>query len=341
MHAYHSAKAGPRRPVTPVTPAAALAAGAALALLAGCGVPAVDTDVAKEQQKAVLRTDQFQAAASNGKVSVVVGGQVAVVTTLAGNSSVRVTLPDTPALIDVASCPDGSFAALDFYRRVWRADASGLKWSAHALTGRWRPLALTCDPANGLWVVGSGSTIASSGDGGAHWNERDFKQDAMFNTVQFVDASHAFITGEFGAVYRSADGGASWQAATPMPGEFYPYAAVFLSPSVGYVSGLAGAMLRTRDGGASWDKLDNPGGLPQFGLARQGDSVYSVGAGGSLQRLQDERWVALDYGVATPAYLRGIAAVGSDRLLIAGAAGALRVVAAAAPSQKAEQGAPL
>ncbi|PHV05570.1 glycosyl hydrolase, partial [Janthinobacterium sp. BJB412] len=313
------------RPRRPATPATALAAGAAFALLAGCGVPAIDANVAKEQQKAILRTDQFQAAASNDKVSVVVGGQTAVVTTLASNASVRVTLPNTPALIDVASCADGSFAALDFYHRVWRADAAGVRWTAHALAGQWRPLALTCDPANGLWVVGSGSTIAHSGDGGAHWEVRDFKQDAMFNTVQFVDANNAFVTGEFGALYRSTDGGANWQPATPMPAEFYPYAALFVSPSVGYVSGLAGAMLRTRDAGASWDKLDNPSGLPQFGLTRQGASIYSVGAGGSLQRLQQDRWVAIDYGPAAPAYLRAVAAVGDKQLLIAGAAGALRL----------------
>jgi hypothetical protein len=312
-----------------------LVASAALAALAGCGPKGADPALARERQQPVKRIDQFQAAASNGKVSVVVGGQVAVVSPAAGGAARRVALPGTVALIDVASCPDGSFVALDFYRKVWTADGAGINWTGRALKGDWRPLALTCDTRNTIWVVGSGTTIASSADRGASWNARDFKEDAMFNSVQFVDGANGFVTGEFGWVYRTTDGGATWSAAPRIPNDFYPYAALFVSPTEGYLAGLAGAMLHTTDAGASWDKLENPGALPQFGLARQGGAVYSVGMGGSLQRLENGRWSQVDYGARAPAYLRAIAPIGADRLLIAGAAGALKVVSAAA-SLKAE-----
>lgn len=311
--------------------ALALAACAALAVLAGCGHKGGgDVAPAPAGQQAVLRIDQFQAAASNGKLAVAVGGRVAVVSDIATARSLRVTLPGTPALIDVASCADGSFAALDFYRKVWFSDDSADHWTARPIDGNWRPLALTCDRHNKVWVVGSGTTIAASADRGASWQQRDFKQDAMFNSIQFVDADNGFITGEFGAVYRSTDGGASWNAAPSIPNDFYPYAALFVSPLEGYVSGLAGAMLRTVDGAKTWSALENPGALPQFGLSRQGGAIYSVGMGGSLQRLDNDRWTAIDYGAPAPAFLRAIAPAGADRLLIAGALGAFKLVPAAA-----------
>lgn len=297
-------------------------------ILAGCEHKTDEGAVEKERQKAVLRIDQFQAAASNQKVAVVVGGSVAVVSDLQGGHTTRIAMQGTLALIDVVSCADGSFVALDFYRKVWVADSGAKIWKPQPIEGNWRPLALTCDPQNRIWVVGSGTTIASSSDKGASWRQRDFKQDAMFNTVQFVDANNGFITGEFGAVYRTGDGGTTWKAEEKIPNEFYPYAALFTSTTEGYVSGLAGAMLQTKDAGKSWDKLDNPSGLPQFGLAQQGGVIYSVGMGGSLRRLENQRWQSVDYGPQAPAYLRAVMAIGTNRLLIAGAAGALQMVPA-------------
>ena len=277
---------------------------------------------------AALRIDQFQAAASNDKIALTVGGPVVVVHTIGSPKSTRSVLPGTVALIDIARCPDQRFVALDFYRKLWSADANGGNWEAHPIDGAWRPLALTCDAENRIWVVGSGTTIASSSDHGLSWQQRDFKEDAMFNTVQFVDRNNGFVTGEFGAVYRTVDGGVSWTAAPKISSDFYTFAALFTSPKEGYVSGLAGATLRTRDGGDSWQPLDNPGGLTQFGLARQGTTIYSVGMVGSLQRLEGNRWIALDYGPATPAYLRAITSIGQEQLLIGGAGGTLKLVPA-------------
>lgn len=307
------------------------APGLLAGLLAACQGAADYSAVAREKLRPVLRTDQFQGAAANGKVAVAVGGAALVVSALDGAAPVRVALDGAPALLDVAACPDGSFVALDFYHKVWEADADARVWRAHALKAGARPLGLTCDGANRYWVVGSGSTVASSADKGASWNEQNFGDDAMFNTVQFVDAEAGFILGEFGTVLTTRDGGASWSKGPPIPNEFYPYAALFTSRELGYAAGLTGTMLRTRDGGRSWEPLANPGGLAQYRFAAQDGQLYSVGAEGSLLRLDaaGARWQALDYGKALPGHLRGLAGAGPDRLLLAGAAGALHFFGAA------------
>ena len=298
----------------------------ALITLTGCTQTNADSALDVKKQMSVRRTDQFQAAAANDKKAVVVGGQIIMSLDLQNNDRTRITLPSTPALIDVASCADGSFVALDFYRKVWIADGNAANWTPKPISGDWRPLAITCDLKNRIWVVGSFSTIASSVDHGANWKVVDFKEDAMFNTVQFVDETHAFITGEFGAVYHTNDGGTTWLADTKIPEDFYPYAALFTSPTEGYVSGLTGKMLATKNAGKTWGKLENPSGLPQFGFAKQGSSIYSVGINGSLQKLQNQQWQPVKHDAESAAYLRAISPLGTDRLLIAGATGAMQIV---------------
>ncbi len=294
--------------------------------LSGCTQTNENSALTLKKQMSVRRTDQFQAAATNQKKAVVVGGQIIMLLDLQSNDRSRITLPGTPALMDVASCADGSFVALDFYRKVWIADSNATHWKPQNISGDWRPLALTCDSKNRIWVVGSFSTVASSTNQGASWQVVDFKEDAMFNTVQFVDESHGFITGEFGAVYHTADGGATWLADNKIPEDFYPYAALFTSPTEGYVSGLTGKILTTKNAGKSWEKLENPSGLPQFGLAKQGGAIYSVGINGSLLKLQNQQWQAVKHDAESAAYLRAVSPLGADRLLIAGATGAMQIV---------------
>lgn len=295
-------------------------------LLIACQGTADYSAVNLEKKKAVLRTDQFQGVASNGRVAVAVGGAVAVVSDLKSRQQSRMTLEGTVALIDVAACPDGSFVALDFYRKVWLADAMATGWQPRHLKGSARPLGLTCDRANRYWVVGSNRSVASSVDQGQSWQEQGGGEDVMLNTIQFVDDKAGFITGEFGTVLATVDGGASWNQQGKMPDDFYPFAALFSSREAGVVAGLTGAMLQTSDGGKSWHQLTNASGLPQYGLTRQGAQLYSVGAGGSLLRLEQNEWKPVAYGKAGPAYVRGITAIGQDRLLIAGGAGVMRMV---------------
>lgn len=293
--------------------------------LIGCTHRKEDSALAAKREMTVRRTDQFQAAATNQKKAVVVGGKIIVLLDLQSNDRSRITLAGSPALIDVTSCADGSFVALDFYRKVWIADSNATNWKYQNITGDWRPLALTCDSQNRIWVVGSFSTIASSADHGASWQTTDLKEDAMFNTVQFVDDKHGFITGEFGAVFRTTDGGATWQAENKIPSDFYPYTALFTSPADGYITGLTGVILTTKDAGKTWQKLENPSALPQFGLTKQGSDIYSVGMNGSLLKLQNQQWQAVKHGAEAAPYLRAVLPLGADRLLIAGASGALHI----------------
>ena len=306
--------------------------------LAGCNVSANMGGVAAEKAKAVTRADHFQAVAAGKGVLVAVGGDGIVATSKdEGKSWSRQMLAAPSSLIAVAACPDGSFAALDFYRKLWTG-AGGGDWSAKEIKSKINPLALACDSENKIWVVGSRSTILVSADKGANWTAKDMGLDAMFVTVQFVDSRHGFITGEFGSVFSTDDGGANWKAEAKIAPDFFSYGAYFKDASTGWVAGLAGTVMHTKDGGKSWSKQANKLGAPIYNIVPHGDSLIALGINGLIFQLQGDQWELTGPPKPTP-YLRGALSLGGDRLLVAGGAGLLDVIstggaAAAAPAAK-------
>jgi len=301
--------------------------------LLGCSASANLPATAATQPASVLRSDQFQATAANADVLVAVGANGVVVSSADGGKSWRRQIVDAAAsLIGVAVCPDGGFVALDFSRRVWIGDATANSWTARPITSEATPLAVACDPNGQVWVVGSESAILSSADRGATWRDASLGEDRMLATVQFVDAQHGIITGEFGSFLTTQDGGASWQAGTPIPNDFYPYGALFTDTRTGWVSGLAGTILHTTDGGASWQKQPNPTGAPMYGLVRHEERVFALGANGLVLALDDGQWRPLE-GRPAP-YLRSAVPLAGRGLLVAGGAGTLDIVSSTPATPK-------
>lgn len=305
----------------------ALSAAALLLGAAGCVQPPDLTAVRAERDKAVQRSDNFQAAAGNGQQLVSAGrGGVLVTSGDGGRHWQREQLPLPASVVAMSACPDGRFAALDFYRKVWIGDAQAKNWTPRPIEGDFNPVDIDCDPQNRLWVVGSYSTVLMSADAGQTWNAQPPGEDAILTAVQFVDADHGYIAGEFGTLLKTADGGASWTKQAGLPEAFYPYAMRFRDAGTGWVSGLAGAILQTVDGGATWTAQDNPGAAPVYALQAVGGAMYGIGGGGRVLRLDGNAWTALDGAPPFPADLAAGAALEPQGLLVAGAAGALQVV---------------
>lgn len=299
--------------------------------LAACA-PAPDLGSVKaERAKPVLRNDSFQAASSNGKVLVAATASGAIVVSAdAGKSWKRHHLEGRASVIALASCPDGVFVGIDFYRKLWVGDAAGQNWASRPLDNQVEPMAVTCDARGRVWVAGSHTTLLNSADRGLSWKKQDFDEDAIFTTVQFVDDLHGIVTGEFGTVLTTADGGATWHKQASIPGEFYPYSTVFADAQRGWSSGLGGVIQHTADGGKSWVLQDNRSGAPMYSLLRQGEEFYGVGAGGQMVVLRGAAWERFEHGLTVPAYLTSGAVLDARSMLVAGAAGALHMVLAPA-----------
>ncbi|MBL8470475.1 MAG: glycosyl hydrolase [Rhodocyclaceae bacterium] len=276
--------------------------------------------IAKERQRPIQRYDISQAVAANSKV-VVAGTQsgAVLVSSDQGKSWARQVL-GAVSLVDIKVCGEG-FVAIDHYHKVWSADAAGANWKSVSLTDPLTPIVVACDPGGGWWVAGTQAVIAASHDQGTSWQVTDLKKDAQLTTLQFIDADHAVAMGEFGITVFSDDGGKTWQKGPKIPGDFYPYAALFTSRNQGWVSGIAGQILVTTDGGKTWQKQNNLTQAPLYRLFLHEGVPYGVGAGGTVARLDGDAWRTVPYPDTLPVFLGGGTPLPGQKALVAGGPG--------------------
>ena len=76
---------------------------------------------------------------------------------------------------------------------------------------------------------------------------------ANISDVQFVDRRHGWVSAANRSVYRTSDGGRSWQASRVPGGGFID----FLDLQHGYALGPDG-LFRTVDGGTTWQRISRP-----------------------------------------------------------------------------------
>lgn len=296
-------------------------------MLSACEAPLTMDGVEAAMARPIHRTDRFQAVARKGTSIVAVGNQGVIVRSLDnGDTWKRVVLPGWPALIDVQACPNGNFVALAFAPTVFVSTDAGATWVERSIPTSESPQAMTCAPDNRIWVVGAFTTRWTSADAGKTWVETTNDEDALLTTIQFFDQRNGVITGEFGTVMKTEDGGENWETMPPLVDEFYPQAAFFSDPQTGWISGLGGVILHTRDGGLTWTEQETETVVPLYGLEQVGDTLYAVGGEGTLLRLDGARWRLVDHGKPIRLYIRAIRAIDDRRAIIAGVGGTLHIV---------------
>ena len=134
------------------------------------------------------------------------------------------------------------------------------------------------------------------------------------------------ITGEFGTVMVTNDGGESWETLAPLADEFYPQAAYFTDPQTGWLAGLGGVMLYTSDGGKTWSAQETETVVPLYGIEQVGDTLFAVGGEGTILRYDGAVWRRFDHGKPIRLYIRAIQALDGERMLVGGVSGALHII---------------
>lgn len=286
--------------------------------------------LAAERNRQPQRYDVAQAIAASGQVVVVGTQNGAVLVSGDQGRTWRRKVLGHASVIDIAVCGESGFVAIDHYRKVWFAGKDGNDWRPRELERPRTPLAVACDDQGGWWVAGVNSVIAGSRDQGKTWRITDLGEDTQVTTIQFIDSQNAVAFGEFGLMVTSEDGGATWRKGPKLPGDFYPYAAVFRDRSEGWVSGLAGQIMHTRDGGQTWSKQVNETAASLNRIFLHNGVPYGVGNGGVLARLDGNIWRVVPYTDALPMFLGGGASLpGHSAVVIGGPRGLLRTVSVA------------
>lgn len=292
-------------------------------MLVGCEAPLDLESVRQQSQQAVKRTDFFQSIASNEQILTLAGNTGALlISENNGENWRRVQIDTEESFLTLDSCPDGSFIALTFDNQLWHGTADGTDWTPHGLPSQEQMMTAACAPDGSWWAAGSFTTVQSSSDKGSSWSETTLNEDAILTNLQFMDASTAIATGEYGLVLLTENGGESWDYAGYLPDEFYPHGAHFASVDEGWVGGLNGFIYHTTDGGETWSQQPTDTSMPVFGFVDAGTSLYAVGDNATVMTLANGQWKSLDTP-NKPLYLRTGLALPNRQLLVAGGRGLL------------------
>jgi len=298
-----------------------------LLFLGGCEAPLDLEHVKLQQDKSIRRSDLFQAVSVQGEDVVVVGRDSAL---LSSNDRAhtwrRHEFQGFPSFVDVTSCPNGYFVALDTKAGVWTSPDKGANWQRYPIKTDETVQAITCAPDDHLWVVGSFTTIFQSQDLGKSWSSHSFDVDAILNGIQFFDAKQGIAVGEFGTFLTTNDGGKSWSRKLSIPDEFYPEAMYFTDPRHGWVVGLGGTVLYTGDGGHTWQSQDTGTKVTLYGISMVDKVPYITGREGILLKRQADRWQKVAHNNPARHFLRAISGLGDGHLIIAGEAGTLMLI---------------
>ncbi|MEG9861723.1 MAG: YCF48-related protein [Parvularculales bacterium] len=146
------------------------------------------------------------------------------------------------------------------------------------------------DENNGL-AMGAFSLVLETKDGGRTWTERsltgDPYDDLHLNGAFGARDGSIYVAAEFGTVYKSSDGGATFQTIqTPYEGSFW--GGMGLPDGGVLVHGMRGNAYRTDDNGRSWKHI--PTGAPlSFASATQlsNGTIVMTGLSGAVAYSED------------------------------------------------------
>lgn len=306
----------------------ALLVSVACLTLMACEAPLVMDGVEQSKKQAIHRTDRIQTAATSGDDVVIAGIGFLLNSNDAGKTWQRTQPEGLPAFISATICPDKTQVVVTAEKQAWTSIDNGKTWQANNLGTEEAPQHLSCGPDNRLWVAATFSTLLNSTDQGKTWQQSTFDEDLIFTYIKFFDTQNGIAVGEFGSVYTTDDGGENWLPKEELiPNDFFPLAVDFVDSQHGWVGGSSGVIFHTEDGGSTWVKEETGTDAPIYGLSAGQLGVFAVGGFGTFL----ERSTAIDgaaswqrsKAVSTRFYLRAIAPLGNNKVIIGGGAGTL------------------
>jgi photosystem II stability/assembly factor-like uncharacterized protein len=142
------------------------------------------------------------------------------------------------------------------------------------------------------WAVGAFGTLLATDNGGQNWVEQaaviDNPDEFHLNTITGDSAGRIFIGGEGGVMFRSGDGGASWETLE----SFYDgsWFGALYSPQqdVLLIFGLRGNLFRSEDFGDTWNPVNTAShNTLADGAASLSGEITLVGSVGTVLRSSD------------------------------------------------------
>lgn len=107
------------------------------------------------------------------------------------------------------------------------------------------------------FAIGAYGTFLETADGGETWDSRWISDDDFhLHTIDRAADGTLYIAAEAGTVYRSDDGGASWES-LPSPYEGSFFGTLPLATDTLLIHGLRGHVYRSEDRGETWTAIES------------------------------------------------------------------------------------
>lgn len=147
--------------------------------------------------------------------------------------------------------------------------------------------------------------------------------DKPFLDLQFRNAQHGIVTGAYGLIFATADGGKSWQSlmhALPNPRGLHLYAVRMAGDTV-WVAGEQGFLALSRDGGRSFARIETPYRGSYFAMQPTPSGMVLAGLKGNAFRIDNNASDFHRLEGAPPVSFSAAAALRDGRLAFANQAG--------------------
>lgn len=111
------------------------------------------------------------------------------------------------------------------------------------------------NPDTGFISRGYGGEILKTTDAGETWKLNTDTTDDI-NCFFFLDSQNGFIAGEYGVIFKTTNGGATWNSIGFQNGRYEGTdinSIFFIDSMTGFAVGLGGRIMKTTDGGKTWN----------------------------------------------------------------------------------------
>jgi photosystem II stability/assembly factor-like uncharacterized protein len=128
---------------------------------------------------------------------------------------------------------------------------------------------------------------------------------STFRAIDMATPLVGYISGSLSAVYKTTDGGISWDSlTTPLTSSIILYDVDFVDANTGWVAGASGNLLATTDGGATWTTQASGTTSTIYAISMVNSNVgWFAGSGGMVKKTTDggATWTSQTSGFGTSA----------------------------------------